>query len=74
MNCSENVLELGRVVTTQESFPYNPGLPSTNDVEDGRRRSPDRRGMRGRTEKQEKWNWANSAGHKISTSLVKGNI
>ena len=53
------------MVTTQESFPYNPGLPSTNDMEDGRRRSPDRRGMRGRTEKQEKWNWANSAGHKI---------
>jgi len=50
-------------VTTQESFPYNPGLPSVNQGEgEGKRREPGRKQRNERTEKQEKWNWSSSSG------------
>ena len=57
------------MITTQESFPYNPGLPFTPGTEGEKRRNkPDRRQRQDRkTERQtEKWNWANSAGKKYN--------
>ena len=57
------------MVTTQESFPYNPGLPFTPGTQGEKRRNkPDRRQRQDRQEKQErneKW-WANSAGKKYN--------
>lgn len=51
-------------MTTQESFPYNPGLPSVRDKErEGEKGEPSRKGRKERQEKQEKWNsWASSSG------------
>lgn len=60
------------MVTTQESFPYNPGLPFTTGTEGEKRRNkPDRRQRQDRPEKQEKWNWANSAGKKYNLSIER---
>ena len=56
--------ESWREVTTQESFPYNPGLPSVRDKEGQKEEGePGRKGRKERQEKQEKWNsWASSSG------------
>ena len=61
---SPTFAESWREVTTQESFPYNPGLPSVRDKE-GRKEEgePGRKGRKERQEKQEKWNsWSSSSG------------
>ena len=50
-------------MTTQESFPYNPGLPTNTIQGEKRGNKPGRRQRPEKQEKQEKWNWANSAGN-----------
>ena len=43
-------------MTTLESFPYNPGLPSVKDKEGrGEKGGPSKKGRKERQEKQEKW-------------------
>ena len=50
-------------VTTQESFPYHPGLPSVKDEEGQEEKGQTRQKNRKRQEKPEKWNsWSSSSG------------
>ena len=53
-------------MTTRESFPYNPGLPDTNQKrrKGGRERSREKEARAELTESPERWNWGSSGGER----------